>query len=210
MTKVPATPPRDLPQRRPNWARWPTSRPLWQLANAGGAHPVAFAAMRHYGALPSARFDPHPLPPSGHSEEGVLYAAGTLLTALAERFQHSREIRRADPAHPVAYAWHPTRALTLIDLSGSGAVRLGAAHALSSHRKDVTRRWARALRAAWPEADGLLYASAMTGQECLALCAPAADTFPPAPQFARDLQARADTWQHTLRNAAVYLGYDFA
>jgi len=45
-----------------------------------------------------------------------------LLTALAERFQHNREIRRDDPAGPLAYGWKPTRRLRLIDLAGIGAM----------------------------------------------------------------------------------------
>lgn len=209
MSKVPHTPPPDLADRTPTWTRYSRTDVLWQIASAAGAHPTGFGQMRSYGPLPSARFDPHPEPPGGGSGELVLYAAATLLTALAERFQHNREIRRADPTNPIAYAWRPVRRVTLIDLRGPGAVALGAAHAIGSYRKDITRRWARALRSTWPMADGILYASAMTGQDCLALWAPAAESFPPAPEFARAIDTPAAHWQHTLRAAAVQLGYTY-
>ncbi len=178
--------------------------------NSAGAHPAQFAQMRRYGPLPSARFDPHPEPATDDSGELVAYAASTLLTAVAERFQHNREVRRDDPSRPVAYAWSPTRDLCLLDLTGPGAVTLGAAHALSGYRKDVTRTWARALRAAWPDADGPLYSSSMTGQPCLALWTPAANSYPTAPTFARALNDTADTWQSTLRNACAHLAYIYA
>lgn len=210
MTKVPRTPPGDLARRSPTWFNWPRRAVLWQIANAAGAHPHVFGQLRRYGPLPSARFDPHPEPPGDASGEQVLYAAGNLLTALAERFQHNREIRLGDPGRPVAYAWLPVRRLRLVDLRGPGATALGAAHAVSGYRTDVTRRWARAIRAAWPAADGLLYASAMTGQDCLALWAPAADSFPAAPSFSRSIDTPALNWQHTLRSAAAELGYTYA
>ncbi len=208
--KVPHTPPADLATRTPTWSTWQTTRSLWQIANAAGRYPVAFASMRSYGPLHSARFDPHPEPAADSAAERVVYAAETLLAALAERFQHNREIRRGDPSRPVVYGWFPTRELRLLDLSGAGAVTLGAAHAISGYRKDVTRRWARALRQAWPDADGLLYASSMTGQRCLALWAPASDSFPPAPKFARGIDVTAARWQRTLREAAAEPGYTYA
>jgi hypothetical protein len=208
--KVPHTPPADLADRTPTWARWPRSRALWQIANSAGPYAVRFAAMRSYGPLLSARFDPHPEPAAESSSERVLYASETLLTALAERFQHSREIRRADPTRPVVSGWFASRVLRLLDLSGAGAVALGASHAISGYRKDVTRRWARALRETWPDADGLMYASAMTGQLCVALWAPASDSFPPAPAFARGIDLPAAHWQRVLRDAAAELGYTYA
>jgi hypothetical protein len=180
------------------------------VANSAGRFATTFGAMRSYGPLPSARFDPHPEPAGESRTERVLYASETLLTALAERFQHNREIRRSDPSRPIVYGWLPVRELALLDLSGAGAVALGASHAISGYRKDVTRRWARALRATWPDADGLLYASAMTGQPCVALWAPTADSFPAAPAFARGIDVPSERWQHTLRAAAAELGYAYA
>ncbi len=100
-----------------------------------------------------------------------------------------RAVTPSDQNQPAAYAWFPQRALQLIDLTGPGAVRLGASHKINSGPKGVTRRWARAIRAAWPDADGLLCASSMTGEEAVTLWAPAQETFAPAPAFA-SLSAR--------------------
>jgi hypothetical protein len=49
-----------LADRSPSWARWPTNRTLWHVANSAGPHAATFAAMRAYGPLLTARFDPHP------------------------------------------------------------------------------------------------------------------------------------------------------
>jgi len=211
MAKVPANPPLDLAARTPIWAQWPRDTPLWQIANTTGPYASAFATLRTVGPLSSARFDPHPdATATASGSEGVLYAASDLPTAVAERFQHARELRRHQPDNPVVYAWFPTRVVHLIDLTDVGALRLGAAHAINSARKDVTRSWARALRSTWPDADGLRYTSAMTGRMCAALWAPARDSFPPAPTFALLVSHPAPTWQRLLRAAAAELGYSYA
>lgn len=208
--KLPRVPPDDLAVREPGLVDWTTDRVMWQIASSQGPYRVLFGQMRVFGPLASARFDPHPEPATADGPERVLYAAATLLTALAERFQHGREIRTDDPSGPVAYAWLPTRSLTLVDLTGPAATRLGASYAISAGPKPVTRAWARAIRRTWPDVDGLLYSSAMTGEDCLVFWAPAADSFPEAPTYAR-LVGDASTigWQTLLRSAAVQIGYDF-
>lgn len=208
--KLPRQPPGDLAQRQPQITAWRSTDVLWHIASTAGPFATRFGQMRSYGPLPSARFDPHPEPARDHAREAVLYASATLLTALAERFQHGREIRTDDPAAPVAYAWTPTRSSRLIDLTGPGATRLGASHAIGSGPKPATRAWARAIRVTWPDVDGLLYSSSMTGESCLALWAPAQDAFPTAPSFARLLgDSSMAAWRELLRSAAVQLGYDF-
>jgi hypothetical protein len=206
--KLPRTPPADLARRRPLWKDWEPNQPLWHVANSKGAYAARFAVMRSYGPLPSARFDPHPPPPGLHPTERVLYAASNLVAALAERFQKGREIRRHQPVEPVVYAWTPTRPLRLLDLTGRAATRLGASHTISAGPKDVTRSWARALRATWPTADGLFYSSAMTGEPCFALWAPAQNSFPAAPAFSALLSHPATSWNNLLRAAAAQIGYD--
>jgi hypothetical protein len=164
--------------------------------------------MRSFGPLPSARFDPHPPPAGMHPTERVLYAGSNLVTALAERFQKVREIRRHQPDEPIVYSWVATRPLRLLDLTGRAATRLGASHTISAGPKNVTRGWARALRATWPEADGSLYSSAMTGEQCVALWAPAQSSFPDAPGFSALLSHPASSWTDVLRAAAAQIGYD--
>jgi len=207
--KLPREPPNDLDQRLPDWVVWSVEHPLWHVVNTAGPYAAAFGAMRSYGPLRSARFDPHPLPVSDHPTERVLYAAADMVTALAERFQRNREIRCHQPEAPGVYSWSPTRELRLIDLSGTGALRLGASHVLSTGPKRATRAWARALHRSWPEADGLLYVSSMAGRTCVALWAPALDSFPAAPAFAKLLSDPAPGWQARLRSSAVHIGYDY-
>jgi len=62
-------------------------------------------------------------------------------------------------------------------------VRLGASHVINTGRRDVCRAWARALRAAWPDADGLRHTSSMTGHPGVTLWTPAANSFPARPDF---------------------------
>ncbi len=109
----------------------------------------------------------------------------------------------------MSYAWFPQRALQLVDLTGPGAVRLGASHKISSGPKGVTRRWARAIRAAWPDADGLLDDSSMTGEEAITLLAPAQETFAPAPAFASLIGSPVAAWRETLQDACRQLGYNW-
>ncbi|MDQ2846904.1 MAG: RES domain-containing protein [Actinomycetota bacterium] len=132
-----------------------------------------------------------------------------MTTALAERFQAAREIRCAQSDRPIAYSWFPTRPLRLIDLTGQAALRIGASTKINSGPKRITRNWARAIRDAWPDADGLFYTSSMTGQPCVAIWAPAADSFPPRPQFARLLADPAQQWVEALQSVAVEIHYDF-
>ena len=207
--KLPQQPPADLAAREPGWRTWPTTDPLWHIANTSGPYATQFAAMRSYGPLASARFDPHPPPPGDHPTERILYAAIDLVTALAERFQNGREIRCRQATSPIVYSWMPTRPLRLIDVSDVSALRPGASQPLSTGPRRHTRTWAAAIRRTWPAADGLRYQSSMTGRECVALWAPAADSFPPRPAFAKLLSDPAPAWMQALRNTAVQIRYDF-
>lgn len=165
--------------------------------------------MRSFGPVRAARFDPHPEPPGVTSGELVLYGACDLVTAIAERYQHRRAVHLADPDEPVVYSWHPTRTLHLIDLGGPGALRLGASHAICSGSRSVARAWARALRSTWPGADGICYASSMTGRSCAALWAPARTTFPAAPDFSALLGLRSPEWQSLIEGVCAEIGYDY-
>lgn len=207
--KLPPHPPADLSDRNPAWYSWPVTRPLWHVANTSGSFATRFGAMRSFGPLASARFDPHPPPPRDHPIERVLYAATDLVTALAERFQNGREIRCRQPSEPIVYSWMPTRPLRLLDVTDVSALRLGASQVLSTGPKRHTRTWAIALRSTWPDADGLLYQSSMSGRACAALWAPAANSFSPAPAFAKLLADPATMWIDLLRDTAVQIHYDF-
>lgn len=207
--KLPQRPPADLASRNPSWHTWPITDPLWHIANTRGPYATRFGAMRSYGPLASARFDPHPPPPGDHPTERVLYTAGDLVTAIAERFQNGREIRCRQATDPIVYSWMPTRPLRLLDITDVSALRLGASQLLSTGPKRHTRSWAIAIHATWPDADGLLYQSSMAGRRCAALWAPGADSFPHAPAFAKLLPDPAPAWIRLLRNTAAQIHYDF-
>jgi len=158
---------------------------LWRVHRAAGAHVLPWNALRRFGPLPSMRYDPQP-PPPGESAEGVLYATTDPTTGLAEVFQVTRLIDTVS-FQPHLTAWAPTRPLRLLDLTGAWALRNSAAHALAAAPRNTVRSWVRAIRAAWPDLDGLWTPSTLTGRPNVVLFNPAADGFPPAPAFSRPL-----------------------
>jgi len=115
-----------------------------------------------------------------------MYAAGDVATAVAEVFQLTRRLDVTSGA-PYLTGWSPARSLRLLDLTGDWAVRNGAAHALNAAPRPVCRTWARAISAQWPDLDGLLVTSTMTGRRAVVLWVSAADSFPDAPGFSRPL-----------------------
>lgn len=207
--KLPRTPPADLSSRRPDSYTWPLARPLWAILDGSGPYARPFGTMRSYGPVASARFDPHPEPADAASGELVLYVACDLLTAIAERYQRRRMVSLIDPAFPVVCSWSATRDLSLIDVTSVGTVRLGASHAINAGPKKVCRRWAQAIRAAWPSVDGMLYSSSMTGRDCAVLWTPAGDSFPPGPAFAEFMASPGSHWQRLIQKACADLGYDY-
>jgi len=149
------------------------------------------------------RFDPHP-DPLGEHDDGVLYAAMDLATALAEVFQAGRAIDVRSFA-PWVTSWTPVRNLALLDLTDTWALRNGAAPSLSSAPRSVCRAWSRAIRSSWPELDGVLTPSNMTGRACVVLWNPARDSFPSRPAFSRPLAS--PELLAVARHLATQIGY---
>lgn len=200
--KVPASPP--APLRRQDGDIVEFREVLWCIHRTRGEHVMEWNAMRRYGPLPSARFAPHPEPP-GPGAEGVTYAGVDIATALAEVFQETRVVDTASWA-PQATAWVPARSLQLLDLTGTWALRNGAAAALTAAPRPTCREWARAIRSTWPDLDGLLYESTMTGHRNVVLWNPAVETFPARPSFSRSL-SHPVLWEVCRRVAVEDLGY---
>lgn len=150
------------------------------------------------------RHDPQP-EPAGSSVEGVLYTATSLATALAETFQATRVVDSRSFA-PQVTAWTPTRALRLLDLTGSWALRNGAAFPPPTAPKSTCRAWARQIRATWPDLDGLWAPSTMTGCTNVVLWNPARTSFPAAPDLSRPL-AEPIFYAIANRIAVGELGY---
>ena len=151
-----------------------------------GTHPQQWNTFRYTGPLPHARFDPHPPGPDGepveNHEHGVLYFGLSVRTSVAEVFQATSTVdRRTRSPHLVVL--RPRRTLRLLDLAGLWPTRAGASQAMSAGPKDLTQAWARVIRAAYPELDGLWYRSSMDAGDP-AICLwdpPAASALPDTP-----------------------------
>lgn len=154
----------------------------WRVHRTTGAHVLAWNGFREHG--PHLRFDPHPPPARDHPGVGVWYGASAPLPALAEAFQATRTIDRHDGG-PYLTGLRFTREVRLLDLTMDGAgawpTRAGGTFALSTGPHSVTQRWARRIRAAFPDLDGLRYNSRFAGQPCVALFAPAVTAMPARP-----------------------------
>ena len=188
----------------------PASSRLWRIYFRAGPHPTLWNSFRHWGPT-AARFDHHLADAGGQGclqARGVLYAAGGSrggLTCLAEVFQRSRLIN-SSRNEPWIVAFATGRDLALLDLTGLWPTRAGASTALASGPRPRARAWSRAIHAAYPEIDGLLYPSSMAGHApAILLYERAAAAMPPRPLLHRAL---ADPALATvLSNAARDLGY---
>jgi hypothetical protein len=182
-------------------------RLLWRVYFRAGRRPTLWNRFRFVGPTGS-RFDDHLPAPDGSPREqdrGILYAASAGRTCLAEVFQDTRTIDRAR-ALPWLVAFRPLRALRLLDLTGTWPTRAGASTAIGSGVRARARRWSQVVQLAFPELDGLLYASSMDGHApAMALYERAADAMPPQPAFHRALDDPAI--DVVTRNAAHDLNY---
>lgn len=165
MAKLPLPPPTDrLRALTPVTLVLPAGTQLARIGFAGGRHPTAWNQFRYWGPTAS-RFD-HQLRDvhgSPHLQDrGVLYAARAARTCLAEVFQRSR-IVDVHTNQPYLAAWTVGADLTLLDLTGVFATRMGASTAIHSGPRPRAQRWAAALYAAYPALDGIAYCSSMNG-----------------------------------------------
>lgn len=189
------------------WVREvPAGTMLTRIYRAGGAHPVEWHTFREYGPL-DGRFDPQPEPIGVHPGAGVLYTvlesrlsdagqrerhgeadpleeavSGPFAAALLEVFQAQRMIRRS-AGTPVLALFEVARPLHLLDLADSDWVAVAHGNgAISAGDRSRSREWARAIRAHYPEIDGLVSASSLVPTARLAtLWEPARSAIPEHP-----------------------------
>ncbi len=201
-SKVPASPPGRLTCDPGDVLSF--TDPLWRIHRTSGPHVAPWSSPRRFGPLSSMRFDPHPDgPPTLHADTGVLYNATDIATAVAEVFQRARVVDTTSGS-PNLVGWRPTRPLRLLDLTGTWALRNGAAFALVTAPRSVCRSWARAIHDRF-ELDGLYASSTMTGAANVVLWHRSVDAVPAAPEFSRPL-AHPITWS-LLARAARDIGY---
>lgn len=162
---------------------------LARIYYASGPHPVAWNEFRAWGPATNARFDHHLPDDSGKPQvqlRKILYCAKQGITCVAEVFQATRVVNRIDN-DPYLCVFSPRRNLTLLDLTGRFATRMGASLAIHSGPRHRAREWARALYEAF-DCDGLLYLSSMDpGASAIALNERAEDAMPDAPLSNRPL-----------------------
>jgi hypothetical protein len=193
----------------PSWLRLPAGSSLARVYYTSSAHPLGWNELRYFGPL-NARWDHHLASESGEpqtQERGVYYAAADARTCLAEVFQATRRIDRVYQA-PWLVVFKTVAALELLDLTGESATRMGASMAIHSGSRPRARGWARDLYAAFPAAQGIVYASSMhAGQPALVLNERALrqPLFPSHPEFHRALAD--DVLLDPLKHAAQALGY---
>ena len=178
---------RKLLRRHEDIVVLPTSTRLVRVFVAAGTHQQRWNTFRHTGPLPHARFDTQPPPPNGgvttSPAHGVLYFGLSVRTSIAEVFQASSMVDRTTRRPHIA-VFAPTRPLCLLDLTGLWPTRVGASQEISSGPKDITQAWARAIRDAYPDLDGLWYRSSMDAGDP-AVCLwhpPAGDALPLTPE----------------------------
>ncbi|MGW0515911.1 RES family NAD+ phosphorylase [Crossiella sp. NPDC003009] len=169
-----------------------SSTRLVRLFFAGGRHPQRWNSFRHVGPLPHAFFDPQPPTedglPARDDEHGVVYFSLSIRTSIAEVFQATAVVDRQTRA-PHLVMTRPRRALRLLDLTGLWPTKVGASQAIWQDSTDRTQAWARAIRAAMPDLDGLWYRSGVdAGNPALCLWdPPAASALPARPDVLHPL-----------------------
>ena len=136
-----------------------------------------------------------------------MYLAASPITCLAEVFQKTRTIHRTHRM-PALVGFRVTSSLKLLDLTGAFPTRIGASMGLMSGARSVGRNWARALYAAFPDAQGLAYPSSMHGNAIAIVLNDRADSVGALPRSPGFHKALADPSMMTLlKNAARELGY---
>lgn len=171
-------PPAQLPDLQPSDIRTiPAGTTLCRIYNRLGEHTSRPDQLRGWGPLPTARFDHHPEPPRDHGfitatgyyaiEDSSPATAGQeliamnspLITAVAETFQAARTVVISDSQ--ALAIMDLSIEVTVLDLSSGWATRAGAGNHLSTGPHTTTRRWARAIHAAYPRLVGMCWTSSV-------------------------------------------------
>jgi hypothetical protein len=117
----------------------------------------------------------------------VAYLAENAETCFAEVFQETRVIDRSRH-DPWLVAFELVRPVTLLDLTGPWPTHAGASMAINSGPRPRAQRWSRAIYEAYPEIEGLHYASSMdANRPAIVLYERAAAALPASPSFHRAL-----------------------
>jgi hypothetical protein len=185
----------------------PADTKLARIYFATGPHPSHWNQFRSFGPT-AARWDHH-LPNAGsvavEQNRAIFYCAPDVDTCAAEVFQATRRIDRTRDA-PWLVVFALREAVTLLDIRGTFATKMGASTAIHSGPRSRARAWARELYDAYPDIQGLYYGSSMNGHApAVALNEHAQRAMPEQPQFHRALND--DMLVETLQQIALRLSY---
>jgi len=183
----------------------PQGTALFRVYFRGGDHPGTWNGFRHFGPVPSGRFDHHLGRPHLQSR-GIMYVAWHPRTCFAEVFQAKRRIDILSRV-PLLVGFEVTRPMPLLDLTGLWPTRAGASTAISSGPRARAQAWARRIYAAYPLLDGIFYGSSMDGNApCAAVFERGLDALPASPRQHRALSD--PLFRPLLQRAALQLNYD--
>ncbi len=185
----------------------PVGALVFRIYFRGGDHPRGWKEFRTFGPLASARFDHHPEPRQLHESSGILYVASRIKTSVAEAFQEKRTVNTRE-REPWLVGFSLSEGLPLLNLMGDWPTRAGASMNINSGPRPKSRRWSRAIHAAYPEVAGLSYASSMhANQLAVAFYERAAGAIAPNPEIHVPLSHPG--LAGGLEEMADELGYDF-
>ncbi len=205
MPKFPEPPdPRQLALVEAEIREMPAGTLVWRIYFQGGRYPSAWDTWRLYGPAARGRFDHHVPPPTVHGR-AVYYAAGDLVTCVAEVLQDKRFID-LDRDAPWIVGFETIRSLRLLDLTGAWPTAAGASMVIASGLRSRAQRWSRAIYEAYPHVEGLWYPSSMhANQPAIMLYERASGALPAAPAFHRALADLA--LRRTIVDSARRLNY---
>lgn len=210
MAKFPSPPGVDaLAVITPAWHELQAGTPLARVYYTRSRHSLDWNAFRLAGPV-DARWDHHVPHASGEptpQPRGIYYCATDATTCLAEFFQVTRRIDRAYQS-PWLVVFQLAQPVKLLDLRGDFPTRVGASMAIHSGSRVRARAWARALYEAFPQAQGILYASSMHGGEPAVALNDRAEALSIFPAHLLLHRALADdAMLDALKTAAARLGY---
>lgn len=163
-------PPPKLPANPPTW-QWREQQPMIRVYHEDPHHDGL--APRTFGPL--ARFDPHVRdghqnPREDPQHRSALYLAADLATALAESYPGQWPEVLICPNTRAAWMC-PPKSIGLLDLSGDGALAIGAPGTLQwgNEPRRRTQRWGRRIHEQYQDLDGIRYQAAHQGGECVVI-----------------------------------------
>lgn len=163
---------------------------LHRIYKRGGSHPTLWNSFRQYGPL--SRFD-HQFTTEDNEpqlqDRGVLYAASDIATVVAEFFQYPRRRINRDKHRPWLASFNLPGELQLLNLTDTFCVRVGASMKIMTGPFAHTQAWSQGFYEAYPQIQGLYYASSLTNRPAIAFYerANTGDLFPSTTRLHREL-----------------------